>query len=308
MIVSFNKMAPNDIRFLRRDNLFIILYDDKGVSHNFNILNNRRGTLKASSPGVDVEFKNSWAKGVYPSWQVHAENSAEGFVVDLNFTADFLPVWVEGRSSNLIFGKYLSGDYYVPRCDVEGTINWENKEYTVYGIGYHDHVWEASIPRFVSKGWDWFNLHFDNGWEMYLSKFILRWPRDGYAGAIIVSPNNRNLVEWSKFTLEYVETRPAQLLPSLYYPVKYHLEASYDDILLELDITVYNVCEIVWKNARTGMFEGPCYATGRISWPDNVVELKGGYGMSEITRVKYLLDNLNILGRLGERFSSIFSS
>lgn len=30
-------------------------------------INNPRGTLKASSPGVDVEFKNSWVKGAYPS-------------------------------------------------------------------------------------------------------------------------------------------------------------------------------------------------------------------------------------------------
>lgn len=79
---------------------------------------------------------------------------------------------------------------------MEGTINLEKKEYIVYGIGYHDHVWEANIPRFFSKGWDWFNLHFDNGWEMYLSKFILRGLRDRYAGAVIISPNNRNLVEW----------------------------------------------------------------------------------------------------------------
>jgi predicted secreted hydrolase len=296
MIVSFNKMAPNDIRFLKRDNLFIILYDDKGVSHNFNILNQRRGVLKATAPGVNVMFQNSWAKGEYPYWQVHAENSAEGIVVDFNFTAEFIPIWVEGRSSNLIFGKYLAGDYYIPRCDVEGKITWDNKEYIVYGEGYHDHVWEANIPRFISKGWDWFNFHFDNGWEMYLSKFNLRWPRNKYAGAIILSPNNRNLVEWDKYTTEYVETRRSQTLQSLSFPVKYHIEATRDDMVLELDITVYNVCEIVWKHARTGMFEGPCYATGRLSWSGHTVELKG-YGMSEVTRVKYLFGGLNLFNK-----------
>jgi len=307
MIVSFNNMAFNDIKFLKRDNLFIILYDDEGESHNFNILNNRRGALKATTPGVDVTFLDSWAKGEYPSWQVHVENNEHGFIADFNFTADFMPVWVEGRSSNLAFGKRMAGDYYVPRCNVEGTITWEGKDYIVYGIGYHDHVWESNIPRFVSKGWDWFNIHFDNGWEMYLSKFTLRGLRDRYAGALIISPNNRNLVEWDKFTLEYVESRSPQSLPSLSYPVKYHVEATRDDMVLKLDITIYNVCEIVWRNARTGMFEGPCYATGSFSWSGHTVELNG-YGMSEITRVKYLFSDLNLFNQLGQRFFPIFSS
>jgi predicted secreted hydrolase len=307
MIISFNKMAPRDLRFLKTDNLFIVLYDDKGTSYEFSVLNQRRGTLKAATPGVDVTFKESWAKGEYPSWQIHAENSADGFVGDFSFSADFMPTWVEGRSSNLVLGKYLAGDYYVPRCEVEGKITWDNKEYVVYGKGYYDHVWEANIPRFVSKGWDWFNLHFDNGWEIYLSRFMLRFPRTGYAGAIMISPGNRNIIEWAKFKMEYVETSRSKSIRSMSYPVKFHIEASRDDMTLELDITSYNVCEIAWKYARIGMFEGPCYATGKFSWSGNTVELNG-YGMSEITRVKYLLSGLGILERLRERFSNIFSS
>jgi predicted secreted hydrolase len=291
MIISFNKMALLDIRFLKRDNFFMILYDDKDVSYNFNILNQRRGTLSYTSPGVDVKFKDSWAKGTYPKWQVHGENKEKDFTVDLTYTADFLPVWVEGRSSNLLIGKHMSGDYYVPRCSVEGTIKWDGKEYIVYGIGYYDHVWEGNIPRFVTKGWDWINLHFDNGWEMYLSKFVLRWPRNTFAGALIISPDNRNMIEWDKFTLEYVETKQPQSLPSLSYPVKYHLEASKEDMILKLDITLYNVREIVFKLGRTGMFEGPCYAKGTFSWDGQTVELNG-YGMSEVTRVKYFIDSI----------------
>jgi len=291
LIVSFNKMAPSDIRFLKRDNMFVILYDDKGASYNFNILDQRRRTLEMDGPGVDVKFKNNWAKGSYPSWQVHAESNEKNFIADLTYTADFMPVWIQGRSANLIIGKYLSGDYYVPRCNVEGTIKWNNKEFIVYGVGYHDHVWEGGIPRLVTKGWEWFNFHFDNGWEMYLSKFNLRWPRNGYAGALVISPNNRNIVEWDRFNLEYVELQHSQELPSMYYPLKYHLEASRDDMILKLDITVYNVKEIVFKKGRTGMFEGPCYVKGTFSWSGYTVELDG-YGMSEVTRVEYFSDRL----------------
>ena len=294
MIISFNKMAGNDIRLLQRDNLFVILYDDSGTSYNFGIMNKPRRTLQMGEPGVDIQFENSWAQGQYPQWQVHAYNGEKGFVVDLNFTADFLPVWVMGRSSNLLVGKYFDGDYYIPRCVVNGTIQWQNKEYTVSGIGYHDHIWETFVPRFITNGWEWYNIHFDNGWEMYLSKFNLRTLKDRYAAAIVISPNNRNLVEYDKFTFTYTETAQAQGIPSILYPKKCHLEAEHDGIVLKLDIEIYNTCELVWEGSRTAMFEGPCRVTGSMSWSGNTVELSG-LGMSEVTRVKYFLDIFHIL-------------
>jgi len=287
MIVSFNKMKSFDMRFIRPDNLFILLFDDSGMSYNFDTLSKRRGTLQATSPGVDVTFQNSWIKGVYPSWHVHVVNDEKGFVADLDFTADFLPVWVEGNSANLPIAKHIEGDYYVPRCKVMGNMTWNGKQYRVGGMGYHDHVWENIFPRSISKGWDWANLHFDNGWEMYVSKFTLRTPFKLSFDSIIVSPNNRNITEFNHFDVTYTETASPKGLPFMYYPKKLHVEAKRDDMILKLDIEVYNTCENVWKWARTGMFEGPCYAKGTFSWSGYTVELNG-YGLSEFTRVKYL--------------------
>jgi predicted secreted hydrolase len=288
LVISFNEMKFFDIRFLRPDNLFILLFDDSGTSYDFTTLNQRRGTLQATTPGVDVSFQNSWVNGLYPSWHVHAVNDEKGFVADLDFTADFLPVWVEGRSANLPIASLVTGgDYYVPRCKVSGNISMDGKQYHVGGIGYHDHVWQSVVPRWVSKGWDWANIHFDNGWEMYLSKFILRTPFKLFFDSIIISPNNRNITEFNSFDVTYTETSTPKGLPFMYYPKKIHVEAKRDDVILKLDIQVYNTFEKVWKWARTGMFEGPCYATGTLSWSGHTVELNG-YGLSEFTRVKYL--------------------
>jgi hypothetical protein len=294
MIISFNKMAFNDIRFLKRDNLFIILYEENGTSHNFGTLDKRRGTLTYDSPGVDISFENCWAKGQYPTWHVHVENKANSFLADFIFNADFLPVWVVGRSSNLAYAKYFAGDYYIPRCNVEGNISWNGNNYQVSGVGYHDHVWETSTRRIITRGWDWMNLHFDNGWEMYLSKFIFRTPRERYAAALIISPNNRNIVEFNKFSIDRVETATPEGLPLMRYPKKYHVEAHRDDMVLEMDIEMYSTCEIVWKIARTGMFEGPCRVSGTFSWAGHSVRLTG-YGMSEVTRVKYIIERPRII-------------
>jgi len=288
MIVSFNQMKLGDVRFLRPDNLFILLFDDSGMNYPLSTFNKRRGTLQSTGPGVDVTFENSWAKGSYPSWQVHAVNDEKDFVADLDFTADFLPVWVEGRSANLPLASLVTGgDYYVPRCKVTGNVSWDGKQYQVGGIGYHDHVWQSVVPRWVSKGWDWANLHFDNGWEMYVSKFTLRAPFKLSFDSIIVCPNNRNITEFNHFTVTYPETATPKGLPFLHYPKKIHIEAKQDDLILKLDIEVTNTAENVWKIARTGMFEGPCIATGTLSWDEYTVELNG-YGLSEFTRVKYI--------------------
>ncbi len=294
LVVSFNKMSFNDIRFLKRDNFFVILYDPAGKSYTFNTLNQRRGTLKAGTSGVGVHFGDSSANGTYPVWELHV--TAEGIQADLEFQADFLPVWVEGRSANLAFVKYLSGDYYIPRCRVSGTIVWGEKSYVVHGMGYHDHVWEGSMPRLVTKGWNWANLHFDNGWEMYLSKFVLRMTGNRYSGALIISPNNRNLTEFNKFDLQATKTVRAENLRSMSYAVSYHLTAQRDDMSLDMYINVTNTCEIVWRLARTGMFEGTCQAVGTFSWSGHTVELRG-YGLSEVTQVKYLLQLPGILSK-----------
>jgi predicted secreted hydrolase len=297
MIISFNKMAPNDIRYLQRDNFFFVLYDPDGNHYDFGSLDNPRGVFSADKPGVDLTFGESWAQGQYPQWIVHAESTNGEIIADFSFTADFIPVWIEGRSSNLVIGGFVAGDYCIPRCNVTGSIIWNNQEYQIQGIGYHDHVWETNIPRFITNGWEWFNFHFDNGWEMYVSKFNLRRIRDSYLGAIVISPNNRNLVEFNKFDLEKIELVSATDFPRIQYAVHWRLHAEKDDMVLNLDIRAYGIWEMVWPRAWTGMFEGPCVVSGTFSWDQQSVELQG-VGMSEVTIVQYLIHRFRILDRL----------
>lgn len=294
MIISFNKMSLNDLRFVKRDNLFVILYDDDGGNQDFSSLDNVRGTLQANGPGVDVVFKDSWARGSYPEWDVYVVDNEKGFEAKLNFVADFLPTWVLGRSSNLPRAGNFAGNYYIARCIVTGTVKLDGVEYEVAGTGYHDHLWETLTRRFVTRGWDWYNIHFDNGWEIYLSQFYYRLPLNRAAPALIISPDNRNMVEFNKFTITHVETASPEGNPLMKYPLKVRVEAQRDDMKLVLDIEHVNICDIVWRFARIGMFEGPVSVSGTFSWAGYTVDLEG-YGMGEITRVKYILERPRII-------------
>jgi hypothetical protein len=122
---------------------------------------------------------------------------------------------------------------------------------------------------------------------MYVSKFSLRAPFKLAFDSIIISPNNRNITEFNKFTVTYTETATPKGLPFMHYPKKLHIDAERDGMVLNLDLEIVNTAENVWRLARTGMFEGPCIATGTFSWDQYTVELNG-YGLSEFTRVKYL--------------------
>ena len=126
--VSFNHMARGDLFGTNKPDLLVvsILGNNSETyggmvnkEHHLGIL--KDGTLIAGSPGVKVEFEDSWAEGSYPRWHVHVQNAdvdaAHEIVIDLDFTAKSLPVWALGSH---VIEKSDSevANYVVLGCDV----------------------------------------------------------------------------------------------------------------------------------------------------------------------------------------------
>ena len=65
-MISFNYMSKS---FDEPDILFITLYDDGNKTYG-GMVNKERGVLVAKGLGVNVTFENSWARGLYPFWQL----------------------------------------------------------------------------------------------------------------------------------------------------------------------------------------------------------------------------------------------
>ena len=105
--ISFNHMARGDlIGTLKPDLLVVVLHGENGKTFG-GMINKKRhlgilnsGTLIASSPGINVEFDNSWAEGEYPNWHVHAEDKdiddTHEIIIDLDYTTSSLPIWTIG--------------------------------------------------------------------------------------------------------------------------------------------------------------------------------------------------------------------
>jgi hypothetical protein len=97
--ISFNHMARGDlIGTTKPDLLVVTLFGPDGEQYG-GMINKKRtlgilraGTLIASSPGVNVEFEDSWAEGEYPHWHVHAEDkdidNNHEIIIDLDYRAN----------------------------------------------------------------------------------------------------------------------------------------------------------------------------------------------------------------------------
>jgi predicted secreted hydrolase len=182
LMISFNQMGVADMYFMT-------LYDDDDGSYGGSAVHSS-GKIQSSGPGVNVEYKNSYAKGVYPKWQVYAEDgnlNENNITVNITYEANSLPLWLlfnTGRNLKIS----PAGHYCILDCEVTGEIKINDTVYSVHGVGYHEHSWfkilsneqeQVGIENIgqqqigfqdIIDVWDWFCIHFDNGWDMFAGK------------------------------------------------------------------------------------------------------------------------------------------
>lgn len=303
VIVSFNHMAYGDLfGQFKPDLLTVVLYDDGGNVYG-GMKNDFRGTLKATTPGVDVKFRNSWAEGKYPRWHVHAETRDVGYtghtvVLDLDFFAHALPIWTfNTRLFNESKSKFAS--YVILGCEVSGQVTIDGKTYSVGGTGFHGHSWSPIYMRkFLIGGWDWMQVRLSNGWALYISKF---YPSSKVLasinpfGTLIISTGGDSVTEFKVFNLEPKTSEKIFLFTK--FPTRFYLSAKKThnilleriDLTMSLDIKTTSTYQKVWKfPTYVGFKVGKCAVNGSISWLDGEQRISvdlDGEGNVWITRM-----------------------
>lgn len=301
--VSFNHMARGDLLGTNKPDLLVVsLLGNASETyggminkvHYLGILN--QGTLIANSPGVKVEFENSWAEGSYPSWHVHAEDqdidSAHVIIIDLDYTAQSLPVWTLGTRGFDISESELA-NYVLLGCDVSGTVSIDGVTYTVKGLGSHEHCWTPNvITRGAINGWDWFSLTLDNGWNVYAANYLPT-PQaisgalsrlDPFATLLITTDRGATITELKNVDLKITQ-KDERVFPLVTMPSAFTIDASPSINPLYLisqsllygtqtqlngDLKVTHACNKIWKfPTYLGMKVGYCTFDGTLSWTDN---------------------------------------
>jgi predicted secreted hydrolase len=246
------------------------------------------GSFEANSPGVDLTYDSSYARGEAPRWHVHAEDkdidSENEIIIELDFFAPSQPYWT--HSNRLIDqGEGNFASYVFIGCEVSGKVILDKTEFNVKGIGHHEHAWSPGYLRFVIDGWDWCHMKLDNGWNIYYSKYYITKQRtetdtsriNPFTNLIITTDKGETLtiLEDLDITIKRsdnlflllkmpVETVVTGKTKPLYQPL---LKSS--NIQLTLDINSENTYDKTWKiPTYVGMKIGLSRITGKISWND----------------------------------------
>jgi predicted secreted hydrolase len=301
--VSFNHMARGDLLGTNKPDLLVVsVLGNKSETyggmenkeHYLGIL--KEGTLIAGSPGVKIQFENSWAEGSYPHWHVHAEDSdidtAHEIVVDLEYTARSLPIWVLGPRA---FNKSESevANYVLLGCDVSGTVTIDGQIYTVKGTGSHEHSWTPNaITRLAIGGWDWFSFNLDNGWNIYAANYLPS-PQaisgalsklDPFGTLLITTDRGETITELKDVNLKITQ-KDEKVFPLVKLPAAFSINADPSvnplyvisqsllygtKTTLNGDIEITHATSKLWKfPTYMGMKIGYCTIDGTISWSDN---------------------------------------
>jgi len=301
--VSFNHMARGDLFGTNKPDLLVVsilgntseAYGGMiNKQHYFGILQD--GILIADSPGVKVQFENSWAEGSYPRWHVHAEDldidpSVE-LVIDLDYLARSLPVWAIG-SQAIDASDSEVASYVLLGCDVSGTITIDGQTYTVKGLGSHEHSWTPNaINRLAIGGWDWFSLTLENGWNIYATNYLPS-PQavsgalstlDPFGTLLITTDRGKTFTELKDVNLRITQ-KDENVFPLVRLPAAFSIKADpsvnplyviSQSLLygtrttLSGDLSITHATNKIWKfPTYLGMKIGYCTIDATISWTDD---------------------------------------
>ncbi len=296
--VSFAHMARGDLFGTNKPDLFVVsLLGNNSetygglvnMQHYLGIL--RQGTLIAESPGVKLQFEDSWAEGTYPGWHLHADSqdieSTHHIVVDLQYNALSLPVWTCGpRAFNDTGGELDS--YTILGCEVTGTVSIDDTVVQVKGTGSHEHAWTPHLVLRASlKSWDRFTLTLDNGWTIYSASYeptLDALARHDPFSTFLLSPDAGNTITELKDVTLTVTQKDEKVFPFVNMPSAFTVEAypsvnmSYlisqsllygSELGVSSEITVTHSIHKIWKfPTYLGMKVGYCVISGTLSWTD----------------------------------------
>ncbi|MEM0492717.1 MAG: hypothetical protein QXS02_01975 [Candidatus Thermoplasmatota archaeon] len=318
--ISFNHMARSDLLGTGKPDLMVVtlLSPDGDVyggivnkKRNLGVIN--QGTLIASSPGVKLQFEDSWVEGTYPSWHIHIKDgdidAKHEIIIDLDYQAKSLPLWILG---NRAFEKSEStlASYIILGCMVSGSIKIDQRIYNVKGVGHHEHTWTPiSTSRELINGWDWLSLVLDNGWVIHISNYYItpqaiteKTSRINPLGTVILTTDKGESILELKNLDVIITGEDTRVFPFVNMPTGFSIKSRPSlnplyaisqslllgtGVILTLDISINTSYNKVWRfPTYLGMKTGICNAVGSISWNNDEsynINIKG-VGVSWSTR------------------------
>lgn len=187
-------------------------------------------------------------------------------------TLHFVPVKPPVRHGDDGVVKGVSAEnmfyYFIPRCEVSGTLRLKNESFDVSGSGWYDHEFgkppdskkdktgKVKENKRTDVGWNWLSTQLDNGCE--ISAYDLfdlsgKNPKGVGKWAIIIDPNGKRTA-YTKFNLQPLDTWTSMRTFND-YPIKWKLDVPEAKISLNVT-TPFEQQEFMTVISKPAFWEG----------------------------------------------------
>jgi predicted secreted hydrolase len=310
LTISFNHMSRLDLFATKPDILFVSLLSPDGARYGGKIEKERPllgeyglrdPTLQVDSSdnGFRVSFDKSYIQGKEPFWYVYIDSNEldknHDIKIELKYNSVSPPYWTYNRRP-IDNSKAKIASYIFLGCQVTGTVDIDGFKYNVKGVGHYEHTWASGIvTKALIKGWDWYQINFENGWTLYYSNYHLRHQLKAtdeskinlYSSLIITTDQGNTLTVLENVDFKIIQSD--KLFTFRYIPTEMQItgQASPTQLIIrdtniKLDINLKQDTTLnhIWKGlTRVGMNIGRTRAQGTITWQDSygehIVELDG---------------------------------
>ena len=222
-------------------------------------VNDEISKLTHTKNKVNLIYESSWFKGLYPSYHLHNQDDEQGFLAEIDMDAQSLPHWIAQETTHGVlpigFNTFQYG--FIPNCRLSGTLQLNDKIYTVGGKGYLEHAWgnwsyrnplqflggakttlstylrlshwwlshhKLHIPSRIGFslendmfGYDWLWGICDNDWSFFFGNVLL-WVSEGPSfGALYVTEDGKRYWEFCDVHFKYNKMLYIKEL-DMYYP------------------------------------------------------------------------------------------
>ncbi len=222
-------------------------------------------------------------------WEVQAINenatllqmraALDDFAIDFTLEQTKPPAFQgdKGLSSKSTAIGNASYYYSLTRLITKGTMIIGDEAYAVEGFTWMDHEFSTSALGKDAKGWDWFGLIFDEGYELMVGQIRnTDQTVSPIFGGLLVDPEGNTLyLAADTFNIEALDTWQSKHTDAV-YPSGWTITIE-ADVLGQADIIELHLTPLVLDQELN---------TGNIAYWEGAVQVKGdfnGYGYAELT-------------------------
>ena len=236
---------------------FVIFDEQTGNYHEY-FLKRKGVKLVSSKEDFKIKYDDSYIKGLYPDYEIYFNDKKNNIKLKIKNKALSKPYNVaQGITNGLLpMGTGILRYGFIPKNQLSGTMEINNKIYTIIGEGYYEHIWgdfwydnpfanilelrktlsiyikfffwwlqnhKLKLPNsliFSTEnnpfGYDWAWAIFENGWSLFYGNLMFFIMKGPAAGSLILTKDGKTYKEYGNIDFKYNKVKRSKNFDFVY--------------------------------------------------------------------------------------------